>query len=188
MTKITPNIKNTRNINGRSKLAKHSSLFINWEAVERVESFKFLGVKILADLTFSMHIPMGKMAQQRLHFLKKLRKLICLNPCCNISSTPPLRVFWPTAVQCCSASLLQRTGRTWSWCWEQQRGCLGWHYPRSVTITLADSSGKPAALSETHYTLDTRFFSVNPQDPKGKTNRLNNLFYAIRCYMHVPTT
>lgn len=46
------------------------------EEVERVESFKFLGVHISADLTWSTNIShqVGK-AQQRLHFLRKLRQV-----------------------------------------------------------------------------------------------------------------
>ena len=44
------------------------------EEVERIESFKFLGVHVLADLTWTTHIShqVGK-AQQRLYFLRLLK-------------------------------------------------------------------------------------------------------------------
>ena len=47
---------------------------LHGEAVERVESFKFLGVHISADLTWTTHIchQVGT-AQQRLYFLRKLK-------------------------------------------------------------------------------------------------------------------
>ena len=59
----------------RTKRSEHSTLYIDGEEVERVESFKFLGVHISADLTWSTNIShqVGK-AQQRLYFLRKLRQ------------------------------------------------------------------------------------------------------------------
>uniref|UniRef100_A0A669BZP0 Reverse transcriptase domain-containing protein n=1 Tax=Oreochromis niloticus TaxID=8128 RepID=A0A669BZP0_ORENI len=60
----------------RTKQSEHSTLYIDGEEVERVESFKFLGVHISADLTWSTNIShqVGK-AQQRLYFLRKLRQV-----------------------------------------------------------------------------------------------------------------
>uniref|UniRef100_A0A3Q3XE81 Ig-like domain-containing protein n=1 Tax=Mola mola TaxID=94237 RepID=A0A3Q3XE81_MOLML len=59
----------------RSKQTEHSALLFNGEEVERVESFKFLGVTISADLTWSTHIShQVRKAQQRLYFLRKLRQ------------------------------------------------------------------------------------------------------------------
>lgn len=57
----------------RSKRTEHYALCIDGEEVERVESFKFLGVHISADLTWSTNIShqVGK-AHQRLYFLQKL--------------------------------------------------------------------------------------------------------------------
>ncbi len=52
----------------------HRPLFISSEAVERVSSFKFLGVTVAEDLSWGSHITsaVGK-AQQRLYHLRKLR-------------------------------------------------------------------------------------------------------------------
>lgn len=50
-------------------------LFINGECVERVHTFRFLGVLISADISWTDNITaIIKKAQQRLHFLRVLRK------------------------------------------------------------------------------------------------------------------
>lgn len=50
-------------------------LYINGERVEQVSSFKFLGVHISADLSWSTNTSaLVKKAQQRLHFLRVLKK------------------------------------------------------------------------------------------------------------------
>ena len=55
----------------RKELSAHG---MHREEAGRVENFKFLGVHISADLTWTMHIPhqVGK-AQQRLYYLRKLK-------------------------------------------------------------------------------------------------------------------
>ncbi len=58
----------------RSRRTEHSALSIHGEEVERVESFKFLGVHISADVTWTTHIShQVRKAQQRLYFLRKLK-------------------------------------------------------------------------------------------------------------------
>lgn len=52
-----------------------SPLTINGDSVERVRTFTFLGTTISADLSWSANTkPVVKKAQQRLHFLRVLRK------------------------------------------------------------------------------------------------------------------
>ena len=60
----------------KSKRIELSVLYMHREEVERVDSFKFLGVHISADLTQTTHIShqVGK-AQQRLYFLSKLKQV-----------------------------------------------------------------------------------------------------------------
>ena len=59
----------------KSKRTVLPTLSIDGQEVERVESFKFLGVHITADLTWSVHTSnqVGK-AHQRLYFLRKLKQ------------------------------------------------------------------------------------------------------------------
>ena len=58
----------------RSRPQNHRPLSIGLEVVERVSSFKFLGVTVAEDLSWGTHIAsaVGK-AQQRLYYLRKLR-------------------------------------------------------------------------------------------------------------------
>ena len=52
------------------------SIYINGEVVERVPSYKYLGVHIDADLKWSINtLEVVKKAQQRLHFLRVIRNV-----------------------------------------------------------------------------------------------------------------
>ncbi len=59
----------------RARRNEHSALFICGEEVERVESFRLLGVDIAAYLTWSTNVQyqVGK-AQQILCFLRKVKQ------------------------------------------------------------------------------------------------------------------
>ncbi|KAK3534927.1 hypothetical protein QTP70_002012 [Hemibagrus guttatus] len=55
--------------------SEHSSLFIDGSPVEIVKSTKFLGVHLVQNFTWSLNTTsITKKAQQRLYFLRKLRK------------------------------------------------------------------------------------------------------------------
>ncbi|KAK0142349.1 hypothetical protein N1851_019870 [Merluccius polli] len=59
-------------------------LIISGEPVERVPSFKYLGVHLTQDLSWSLH--MGHLvskARQRLYFLRRLKKFKASLPCCS---------------------------------------------------------------------------------------------------------
>eukprot|EP00061_Rhincodon_typus_P003778 g20940.t1 len=63
-------------IDFRKKRREHSPTYINGTEVERVKS-KFLGVTITDDLSWTSHIDVTvKKAQQRLFFLRQLRKFV----------------------------------------------------------------------------------------------------------------
>lgn len=60
---------------------QHTPLTINSAAVEGVCSTKFLGVHIYKDLSWSTNTAsLAKKAQQRLYFLRKLRRVIAPTP------------------------------------------------------------------------------------------------------------
>ncbi len=77
---------------------EHTPISIDKTPVERVNSFKFLGVHITEDLTWSTHTDaVLKKAHQRLFFLRRLRKLEWA-PASSDPSTPALwRASWPAA-------------------------------------------------------------------------------------------
>ncbi|XP_051868388.1 uncharacterized protein LOC127568547 [Pristis pectinata] len=53
----------------------HAPVYISGAEVERVESFKFLGVNVTNSLSWSNHVDaMAKKAHQRLYFLRRLKK------------------------------------------------------------------------------------------------------------------
>ena len=58
----------------RKRRFEHAPILIDRAVVERVESFKFLGVHITKDLTLSSHTStVVKRAQQRLFPLRRLK-------------------------------------------------------------------------------------------------------------------
>ncbi len=64
----------------RRNSVDHPPLTIDSSTVERVSSTKFLGVHITEDLTWTTNtMSLSKKAQQRLHFLRRL-KIACLPP------------------------------------------------------------------------------------------------------------
>ncbi|KAK7929457.1 hypothetical protein WMY93_005852 [Mugilogobius chulae] len=77
----------------------HQPLFIGKDVVERVQSFKFLGVTVTEDLSWGDHISkaVGK-AQQRLYYLRKLKSAHISRPLMDRereknSSRPPLQKY-----------------------------------------------------------------------------------------------
>ena len=62
-------------INFRKRKGENAPVYINGDEAERVESFKFLGVQITSNLSWSPHADtIVKKAHQRLYFLRRLRK------------------------------------------------------------------------------------------------------------------
>ncbi len=80
----------------RRQSREHTPITIDKTPVERVSSFKFLGVHITEDLTWSAHTDaVLKKAHQRLFFLRRLRKF-GTSPRISGPSTPALwRASWP---------------------------------------------------------------------------------------------
>ncbi len=74
---LSLNIDKTKElvVDFRRQSREHTPIIINKTPVERVNSFKFLGVHITEDLTWSAHtVAVLKKAHQRLFFLRRLRK------------------------------------------------------------------------------------------------------------------
>uniref|UniRef100_A0AAZ1XAU3 Alkylated DNA repair protein AlkB homologue 8 N-terminal domain-containing protein n=1 Tax=Oreochromis aureus TaxID=47969 RepID=A0AAZ1XAU3_OREAU len=80
----------------------YKPIFINGAPVERVQSFKYLGVHISSDLTWAAHIQVQtKKARQRLYHLRQLRKFRV--------SPKILRIFYTGAVE----SILTQNMTAW---------------------------------------------------------------------------
>ncbi len=74
---LSLNIDNTKElvVDFRRQSREHTPFSIDKTPVERVSSFKFIGVHITEDLTWSAHTDaVLKKAHQRLFFLRRLRK------------------------------------------------------------------------------------------------------------------
>ncbi len=74
---VSLNINKTKElvVDFRRQSREHTPITIDKTPVERVSSFKFLGVHITEDLTWSAHTDaVLKKAHQRLFFLRRLRK------------------------------------------------------------------------------------------------------------------
>ncbi len=55
--------------------AEYTPLYIGEEPVERVSNFKYIGIHIAKDLTWTLHAEhMLKKSRQQLYFLRRLRK------------------------------------------------------------------------------------------------------------------
>ena len=86
----------------RKQQGNYTPLYISEQPVERVESFKYLGVHINNDFTWTVNIQsIIKKSRQRLYFLRLLRKFRV--------STPILKAFYSSAVE----SVLTGSITTW---------------------------------------------------------------------------
>ena len=76
---LTLNTKKTKELVvdfRRSRRGQHAPIFIDGVEVERVTNFKFLGVHISEDLSWTLNTSsLIKKAHQRLFFLRRLRKV-----------------------------------------------------------------------------------------------------------------
>ncbi|KAL2095629.1 hypothetical protein ACEWY4_007777 [Coilia grayii] len=80
---LSLNVEKTKEIvvDFRRAYSQHAPLTINGAAVERVSSTKFLGVHISEDLSWSKNTAsLASKAQQRLYFLRKLRRARAPSP------------------------------------------------------------------------------------------------------------
>ena len=173
-------------IDPRKRRDQHSPLHISETQVERVKTFKFLGTYISEDLSWShntQHI--AKKPQQRLYFLRKLRKF-------GLSSKL-LSNFY----RCTVESLLSNSITVWFGnCTVQERKAL----QRVIKTAQYICGAAFPSLQDIYNTRDTKrahnitkdthphtLFTLLPsgrryRSMKARTTRLKNSFYpqAIR--------
>ncbi len=101
---LSLNVEKTKEIvvDFRRVHSLHAPLTINGTTVERVSSTKFLGVHITEDLSWTNNTAaLAKKAQQRLYFLRKLRRGQSPGPHhVHPSTEAPSRAFWLAASLC----------------------------------------------------------------------------------------
>ncbi len=97
---LSLNIDKTKElvVDFRRQSTEHTPISIDKTPVERVNSFKFLGVHITEDITWSAHTDaVLKKAQQRLFFLRRLRKFGMSPRILRSFYTCTVRASWPAA-------------------------------------------------------------------------------------------
>ncbi len=140
----------------RRNSTDHPPLTIDSLIVERVSSTKFLGVHITEDLTWTTNtMSLSKKAQQRLHFLRRLKRASLPHPSSPHSTGAPLRVCWPAASLSGMGTAVLLTARPSSgqWTW-LQRSSVPLSHP-SWTFSLHDAPAKPTASWRTPPTPPT---------------------------------
>ncbi len=153
---LSLNIDKTKElvVDFRRQSRERTPITIDKTPVERVSSFKFLGVHITEDLTWSAHTDaVLKKAHQRLFFLRRLRKF----------GTSPriLRSFYTSTVEsiltgCITAGLCKGS------C-ELPATLLEVSFPPSRISTPGGVQGKPGGLSKTPATRPTDCSLCCPQ-------------------------
>ncbi len=154
---LSLNIDKTKElvVDYRRQSREHTPITIDKTPVERVSSFKFLGVHITEDLTWSAHTDaVLKKAHQRLFFLRRLRKFG--------SSPRILRSFYTCTVE----SIL--TGCITAWFGNSTAGNRRAlqrvvSFPPSRISTPGGVQGKPGGLSKTPATRPTDCSLCCPQ-------------------------
>ncbi len=163
---LSLNIDKTKElvVDFRRQSTEHTPITIDKTPVERVNSFKFLGVHITEDLTWSAHTDAVLKAHQRLFFLRRLRKF----------GTSPsiLRSFYSCTVE----SIL--TGCITAWFGNSTAGnrqalqrvvrncpphCWRWASLPPGHLHQAVYQGKPGGLSKTPATRPTVCSLCYPQ-------------------------
>ncbi len=165
---LSLNIDKTKElvVDYRRQSREHTPITIDKTPVERVSSFKFLGVHITEDLTWSAHTDaVLKKAHQRLFFLRRLRKFgtspRILRSFYNLHcGEHPDRLYhrlvwkqhrWQTAGLCKGSCELPAT-------------LLEVSFPPSRISTPGGVQGKPGGLSKTPATRPTDCSLCCPQD------------------------
>ncbi len=185
LNNLALNISKTKELilDFRRNKAAPAPLYINGECVERVESFKFLGVHISADLSWAANTTaLVKKAQQRLHFLRVLRK--------EQLNTNLLVTFYRSAIE----SLLTYAVSVWhSSCTEADRKRLqrvtntaqkiiGCPLPPLSTIYNSRCLGRAKSIIKDYTHPGFHLFNLLPSGRRyrtipAKTNRLRDSFF-----------
>ncbi len=149
----------------RRQSREHTPITIDKTPVERVNSFKFLGVHITEDLTWSAHTDaVLKKTHQRLFFLRQLRGLERA-PASSGPSTPALwRASWPAVSPPGMETAPLATAGLCKGSCELPATLLEVSFPPSRISTPGGVQGKPGGSSKTPATRPTDCSLCCPQE------------------------
>ncbi len=175
-------------------MTEHSELDINGEKVERVDCFRYLGVHITADLTWSVHIShqVGK-AHQRLYFLRKLKQsqlpqnlLVRFNRATLESLLSYCCTVWFASCTAEDRKTLQRVVRT-------AERVIGTTLPPLSEIYAGRLHRKASSISKDPTHPGHQLFTTLPSGRRyralgARTNRLLHSFYpqVVKCVKPPP--
>lgn len=166
----------------KSKKTHHTELCIGGEEVERVSSFKFLGVHISEDLTWSLNTSsLIKKAQKRLFFLRTLRRnrlpqklLINFYRCTIESILTYACTVWYSSCTAAERKDLQRVVKTAQW-------IVGSPLPHLSDIHSSRLHKRASNIyrdpSHPGHHLFTTLPSGRLRTIRARTNRLKNSFF-----------
>ena len=170
-------------IDYRRKKTDITPLIINGDCVEQVSDFRFLGVHLEEGLTWSVNsVKVGKKAQQRLHFLRVLRKnnisqrlLVSFYTCTIESILTYCICVWFTSCTVEQKKALQRVINT------AQR-IVGCPLASLEALHNARCAKKAQSIVKDTFHPGHSLFELLPSGRryrtiKSRTNRLKNSFY-----------
>ncbi len=163
---LSLNVEKTKEVvmDFRRNSVDHPPLTIDTSTVERVSSTKFLGVHITEDLTWTTNTKsISKKAQQRLHFLRRLKRASLPPPILTTFYRVPLRACWPAASLSGTETAVQQTARPSSGQWTPLQKSLVPLSPPSWTFSLHDAPAKQKVSWRTSPTPPTVSSSSYPQ-------------------------
>ncbi|KAL0155955.1 hypothetical protein M9458_050218, partial [Cirrhinus mrigala] len=187
---LSLNVSKTKEVvmDFRRNSADHPPLTIDSSAVERVSSTKFLGVHITEDLTWTTNtMSLSKKAQQRLHFLRRLKR----------ASLPPpiLTTFYRGTIESVLTSCITvwygncsaADHKTLQWTVNTAAKIIGAPLPSLLDIFLARCSGKTTSIVKDPTHPSHHLFQLLPSGRRyrsisARSARLLNSFFpqAVR--------
>ena len=169
----------------RAKRCDHTPIYINGTVVERVSSFKFLGVHLSEDLSWTLNTSiLIKKAQQRLYFLRTLRKahlspriLVNFYRCTIESILTNCISVWYNSCTVSDRKALQRVVKTAQY-------IIGTQLPPIVDLQRQRCLSRARGILKDPSHPNHRLFSLLPSGRRYRsigcrTSRLKNSFFPV---------
>ncbi len=181
----------------RRNSADHPPLTIDSSTVERVNSTKFLGVHITEDLTWTTNTMLiYKKAQQRLHFLRHLKRGSLPPPSSPPSAGEPLRGVLTSCITVWYGNCSPADRKTLEWTVNTAAKIIGAPLPSILDISLTRCSSKANSIVKDPTHPSHSLFQLLPSERRyrsirARPARLLNSFFpqaarALNSNHHAP--